>query len=257
MTEKKKKKKKHELEADLIPVWTRYFKARESQQCEHTGGHPAGQAKLSCRCSFFRGILPAKVWKLLSHIHMVNRFRDSFLRKTFLFLTVSDAGWRGSGSHTSMTEHVTHTVTHTLTFAFILLALPSLSLLFCVSLSALPFHNLPGREVRKKGEREKKTKQWSLPPVPLLLSPSCCWSSFSPPCLPASSLPPSSQWDVLTLCNRCVCCIQSAKPIDPLTTSFREEQVCTCAIYLNTGVHEYWHRKTLVYTVIWAQCWQK
>lgn len=166
---------------------------------------------------------------------MVNRFRDSFLRKTFLFLTVSDAGWRGSGSHTSMTEHVTHTVTYTLTFAFILLALPSLSLLFCVSLSALPFHNLPGREVRKKGERKKQNNEASLRYLSFSLR--LAVDRLSP--LPASSLPPSSQWDVLTLCNRCVCCIQSAKPIDPLTTSFREEQVCTCAVYLNTGVHEY------------------
>lgn len=130
--------------------------ATESQQSEHTGGHPAGPAKLSGRCSFFRGILPAKVWKLLSHIHMVNRFRDSFLRKTFFFLTANDAGWRGSGIHTSMTEHVPHRVTHTLTLAFILSALPSLSCLLYVSLSVLPFHNLPGREIRK-WEEEKKT----------------------------------------------------------------------------------------------------
>lgn len=150
---RQKKKKKHELEADLN------LSTRESQQCKLTGGHPAGPAKLSGRCSFFRGILPAKVRKLLSHIHMVNRFRDSFLRKTFLFLTANDAGWRGSGSHTSMTEHVTHRVTHTLTFAFILSALPPLSLLLCVSLSVLPFHNLPGREVRKWGEEKKKKKK--------------------------------------------------------------------------------------------------
>lgn len=39
---------------------------------------------------FFRGILPAKVRKSLSH--MVNRFRGSFLRRTFPSLTASHAG---------------------------------------------------------------------------------------------------------------------------------------------------------------------
>lgn len=105
----------------------------ESQQYKLTGDHPAGPAKLSGRSSFFRGILPAKAWKLLSHIHMVNQFRDSFLRKTFLFLTANNAGWKGSGSHTSMTEHVTHRVTHTLTFAFISQLCP-----LCLSYFASP-----------------------------------------------------------------------------------------------------------------------
>lgn len=147
---------------------------RESQQCKRTGGHPAAPATLSGRCSFFRGILPAKVWKLLSHIHMVNWFRDSFFRKTFLFLIASDAGWRGSGSHTSMTEHVMHRVTHTLTITSILSAQHLLSVSFCVSLCVLPFLQPPrvgsqGGGLKK--ERKQKQKEMSLL---CLLSLSCC-----------------------------------------------------------------------------------
>lgn len=118
---------------------------------------------------------------------MVNRFRDSFLRKTFLFLTDNDAGRRGSGSHTSMTEHVTHRVAHTLTFAFIPSALPVLFLVLCASLSVRPFRNLLGREVRKWGE--KKTKQnsdASLQNLPL--SPSVSLSLVSLPLPPPPSL---------------------------------------------------------------------
>lgn len=132
-------------------------------------------------------------------------------------------------------------VTHTLTFAFILSALPPLSLLLYVSLCVLPFRNLPGREVRKWGEEKKEKKkkhsETSLQNLPFPLS-------HSRLTLPLLLLPPcSSQWDVLTLCKRCACsfAIQSAKPIDPLTTccstSFTEEQVCTCTVCIRTGVY--------------------
>lgn len=161
---------------------------------------------------------------------MVNRFRDSFLRKTFLFLTANDAGRRGSGSHTSMTEHVTHRVAQTLTFAFIPSALPVLFLVLCVSLSVRPFRNLLGREVRKWGEKKQNKTVTLLFRISPSLRLSRSRSSLSPS---LRLLPCSSQWDVLTLCKGCACSfsIQSAKPIDPLTTccspSFREEQVCT------------------------------
>lgn len=135
---------------------------------------------------FFRGILPAKVWKLLSHIHMVNRFRDSFHRKTFLFLTANNAGWRGSNSHTSMTEHVTHKVTHT-HIRFHPFSFAPLSLLLCVSPSVLPFHNLLVREVRKCKERARKKKKVKRQ---LRISPSLCLALALPP-PPTFSLPPS------------------------------------------------------------------
>lgn len=214
-----------------------------SQQCEHIGDHPAGPAKLSGRCSFFRGILPAKVWKLLSHIHMVNRFRDSFLRKTFHFLTADDTTWRGSRNHTSMTEHVKHGVTYTLTIAFILLALPppfvslTLRLSFCSALSQ------PHREGSEEAERDKNN--WS---VSLALLLSVC-SSLPP--LPASRLTPVSgmSWPWV---RGVPAPWVSAKPIDPLTTycftSFREEQVCTCEIWMHTEGHIFTPRSFTVYS---------
>lgn len=92
---------------------------------------------------------------------MVNRFRDSFLRKTFLFLTAADAGRRGSGTHGSMTEHVTHRVTHTLTAAFILPALPPFVFLTCRLLlcSALSQPPREGSEEMEGGVRERKRER--------------------------------------------------------------------------------------------------
>lgn len=186
---------------------------------------------------FFRGILPAKVWKLLSHIHMVNRFRDSFHRKTFLFLTANNAGWRGSNSHTSMTEHVTHKVTHT-HIRFHPFSFAPLSLLLCVSPSVLPFHNLLVREVRKCKERARKKKksEASTQNLPFSLSRSCSspTTNILPPSLPQSScfLAPVSGMSLP--CLRGVSA-PLAKPIDPLitcgSTTFSEEQVCACTFH--------------------------
>lgn len=160
---------------------------------------------------------------------MVNRFRDSFHRKTFLFLTANDAGWRGSGSHTSMTEHVTHRVTHTHTRFHSLCFAPFVSLTLCLPLcSAL---SQPPREGSEEMERERE-KKWSVSSESSLLSVSL-FSLPRPPsyCLlaPVSGM----SW-------RCLRGVPapSAKPIDPLitccSTSFREEQVCTCRIYILT-----------------------
>lgn len=142
-----------------------------------------------------------------------------------------------------------HAVTHTLTFTFILSALPPfVSLTLCLPLcSAL---SQPPREGSEEMGREKNKKQPSVSP---LLSVSLSLISLPlPPC--------SSQWDVLTLCKRCACSfsIQSAKPIDPLTThcstSFIGERVCTCTICIHTGVHIFTCRKTLLYKVKEAKC---
>lgn len=75
----KEVRKKAEVEVWRLEPCMKSVSKWKYQQCQQAGGHPAGPTKLSGRCSFFRGILPAKAWKLLSHIHMVNLFRDSFL----------------------------------------------------------------------------------------------------------------------------------------------------------------------------------
>lgn len=50
--------------------------SRQPQQDDLAGSHQAGPALLSGpAAAFFRGILPAKVWKSLSHIHMVDRLQ--------------------------------------------------------------------------------------------------------------------------------------------------------------------------------------
>lgn len=116
---------------------------------------------------------------------MVNQFRDSFLRKTFLFLTANDAGRRDSGSHTSMTEHVTHRASHTLTFAFILTALAPLSLSYFASPSQLcPFTTSQkgkwGSEERGGGKKKKKKRRQTQCLQNLPFSPSRSRSSLSP-----------------------------------------------------------------------------
>lgn len=145
---------------------------------EHTGGQPIGSAKLSGHCSFFLGILPAKVWKLLSHIHMMIRFRDSFLWKTFLFLTAKNAGWRWSRSHTSVTEHVTHRVTHTCfhPLSFVPFVSLTLRLALCSALSQ------PPRVESKETERGKKTVNH------VGSNPSLCLACLSPSLSPPPSL---------------------------------------------------------------------
>lgn len=114
---------------------------------------------------------------------MVNRFRDSFHRKTFLFLTANDAGWRGNGSHTSMTEHVTHRVTHMHSLSSSQLCPLCLSYFASPSLF-IPFATSEGGKWGN-GERAKKKKK----EVKRLLriSPSLC---VALPSLPPSLLPP-------------------------------------------------------------------
>lgn len=192
-------------EANFSPVKAA-FKREESQHYKFRGGHPAGPALLSGPCAFFRGILPAKVWKLLSEIHMVNRFRDSFHWKTF-FLPDSlqcclERQWL---SHQQDWACFQHAVPHTRAPAFILSALPSPPLTLCFPLSGLALHKCLGREVRKCRQKKKKEKKehWlseGLTSVCLALtcvpgSPSFCLALCS------------SQWDVLTLVKRCACSI--------------------------------------------------
>lgn len=140
-------------------------------------------------------------------------FSVGFFRQRFGNYCPTSTWWTGSGTHSSgkhssswqpttpvgeaaVVKPAWQSMLHTLT-----LALPSLSLFLYVSFSLLPFHNLPGREMRKWGEKKRKTAERlfsispalclalvCLPPLPSLLPPPCC-----------------SQWDVLTLCKRCAC----------------------------------------------------
>lgn len=101
--------------------------------------------------------------------------------------------------------------------------------LFC------PFTTSQGaKRGNREGERRKKQNKTENLAVSLCLAADRL-------CPPSSRLPPpSSQWDVLTLCNRCACPIQSAKPMDPLNTSFKRgtrQHMCN----LHTHVHI--HRK--------------
>lgn len=123
-------------------------------------------------------------------------FSVGFFRQRFGNYCPTSTWWTGSGTHSSgkhssswqpttpvgeaaVVKPAWQSMLHTLT-----LALPSLSLFLYVSFSVLPFHNLPGREMRKWGE--KKEKQQSVSPVSPLLSVSL--SSVSLPCPPSSPL---------------------------------------------------------------------
>lgn len=191
-------------------------------------------------------------------------FSVGFFRQRFGNYCPTSTWWIGSGIHSSgkhsFSWHPTtpvgeaavvtpawrsmlHTVTHTHSHLLCLL---------CLSFFASPslFCPFTTSQAGKwgNGKRKKKTEKRHFS-----ISPSLCLAlvCLSPP--PSLLLPPCcSQWDVLTLSKRCACSftIQSAKPIDPLTTrcstSFRKEHVCTCTISIHTGVHIFTHRASTV-----------
>lgn len=140
----------------------------------------------------FGNCCPTSTWRTGSGTHATGK--HSF------FLTACNIGWRGSGSHTSMTEHVTRSPSHAL--RLLSSQLCPRRFLLCAPLPLWSGPSQPLREESEEMQTRKKQKNVAYLRVSLLSISLSLTHSLSF-CLVLRS----SQWDVLTLFKRCACSI--------------------------------------------------